>query len=243
MKVIVNPRIILFFILTLVTLNSYAKDNKYQIQEVAKSLNATDLADLMVIESIYSETIVSEDDKLVFYITGNQKKINNGRRSELAIDYPFNVGDEVIYQFEVFIPPSYTPDSEGRWSVITQWHDQPNPNLGESWQNFPGRSPLVALYDKYLDGKLVFGISYNNDFVPIPLKIGSWNKLNFHFNWSNTHNGSLSLRINDHSNFYFQGPNMHNEYQHYLKIGLYRHPKITNKNHIYFRNLQINSSL
>lgn len=239
MKAIVNIRTMLLFISTFFTLTSQAKDTENQIQEVAKSLNASYLADLMVIESIYGETIVSEDDRLAFFITGNQTKINNGRRSELAIDYPYEIGDEVVYQFEVFIPYAYKSDAKGRWSLITQWHDQPNPDLGESWNNFPGRSPLVAVYEKVIDGKQVFGVSYNSGFAPIPLEIGKWNKLRFHFTWSNTSTGNLILSVNGHEEITFQGPNMHNEYQHYLKIGLYRHPDITYRNHIFFRNLSI----
>jgi hypothetical protein len=35
------------------------------------------------------------------------------------------------------------------------------------------------------------------------------------------------------------GPNMHNDFQHYLKVGMYRHREIQGDNWIYLRDIAI----
>ena len=35
------------------------------------------------------------------------------------------------------------------------------------------------------------------------------------------------------------GPNMHNGYQHYLKLGMYRHPEIATENRLDIRGVSI----
>jgi hypothetical protein len=35
------------------------------------------------------------------------------------------------------------------------------------------------------------------------------------------------------------GPNMHNGYQHYLKLGMYRHPEIATENRVAIRDVSI----
>lgn len=232
------PKIISSLILLSLSPQALSNQKSEQLDSIAKSLSAVDLVEHFEVESYYGKTITAENGKLKFSITGTQKKVNNGRRSELAIDFPFKLEDEVIYSYELFIPNEYQSDIHGRWSLISQWHDQPNPNKGETWANFPGRSPLVALYDKVVNGETIITIVYGDQARAIPINIGTWNSIVYHFRWSNSNSGVLNLKVNN-SNFTFKGPNMHNDYQHYLKIGLYRHPDITTNNHVYFRNLKI----
>ncbi|CZF77474.1 heparin lyase I family protein [Grimontia marina] len=232
------PKIISSLILLSLSTKSLSNQKSEQLDSIAKSLSAVELIEYFEVESYYGKTIFSETEKLKFSISGSQEKINNGRRSELAIDFPFKLEDEVIYRYELFIPSDYESDIQGRWSLITQWHDQPNPNKGETWSNFPGRSPLVALYEKVDKGETNFTIVYGGQVISIPINLGTWNQITYHFRWSNSNSGFLNLKVNN-STFTFNGPNMHNDYQHYLKIGPYRHPDISTDNHIYFRNLKI----
>lgn len=216
-------------------------EKKEDLELIADALNAKSLLNMISLEADFGKTVVVANNSLKFEISREQQKIYNGLRSELSIDFPFKEGDEIYYSFDIFIPHSFKSDPNGRWSSFGQWHDQPNPALGETWSTFPGRSPLVLLFDKLIDGKQRFGLNYGDLSVELPLIIGKWNKLQFHFKWSTDSNGFLVLNVNDGTEFKFQGVNMHNKYQHYLKIGLYRHPQIFGSNHVYYRNLNIHS--
>lgn len=216
-----------------------AVEKKDDLELIVEALNAKSLVKMISLEADFGKTAVIANNSLKFEISRDQQKIHNGLRSELSIDYPFKEGDEVYYSFDIFIPHSFKSDPHGRWSSLSQWHDQPNPALGETWSTFPGRSPLVLLFDKLVDGKQKFGLNYGDQSVVLPLKSGKWNQLQFHFKWSTGLDGFLVLRVNNETEFKLRGVNMHNEYQHYLKIGLYRHPMILGSNHVYYRNLEI----
>ena len=214
-------------------------EQRKDVELVAEALNARPLNKMIEFEAELGNTLFILDNALKFVISENQKKINNGIRSEITVDYPFKKGEEVYYSFDIFIPISFKSDSHGRWSSLGQWHDQPNPDLSESWQTFPRRSPLVFIFDKIIDEKQVFGLNYGNEKIRLPLKVGQWNKLSFHFKWSLGFDGFLELKVNNGKKISFFGKNMHNAYQHYLKIGLYRHPNIIGANYVYYRNLKI----
>ncbi|UUM33084.1 polysaccharide lyase [Vibrio japonicus] len=212
-----------------------ASTTQQQIENIANSLNAQGLMQFMRLEAVYDKTIIPLDNKLKFVIRECQDEIHNGLRSELTVNYPFNAGDKVTYEYQLYIPRYFSSDPQGRWFVLTQWHDQPDPALGETWEGFPGRSPLVSLYSAP-DSK--FGVTYNGDSTILPFHLGMWNTLKFEFLWSEGDEGKLAVHVNG-VEFNFSGKNMHNNYQHYLKIGMYRHRDIENKNEILFRNLKI----
>lgn len=216
-------------------------DKEEDVELIASALGAKSLAEMISLEAVFGRTVVVKNNSVKFEISREQEKINNGVRSEVSINYPFKEAEEIIYSFEIFIPNSFKSDPSGRWSSLAQWHDQPDPALGETWSTFPGRSPLVLVFDKLIDDNQVFGLNYGDQSVELPLIIGKWNKLQFHFKWSTDSNGFLVLNVNDGTEFKFYGGNMHNKYQHYLKIGLYRHPQIFGSNHVYYRNLNIHS--
>ncbi len=212
-----------------------ATTTQQKIENVASSLNAHGLTQFMRLEAVYDKTIIPLEDKLKFVIQGCQDKIHNGIRSELTVNYPFSAGDKVTYEYQIYIPRYFPSDPEGRWFLLSQWHDQPDPALGETWENFPGRSPLVALYS---GPDSTFGLIYGEEMTVLPFYLGMWNTLKFEFLWSEGNDGKLAVHVNG-IQFNFSGKNMHNNYQHYLKIGMYRHRDIESKNEIYFRNLKI----
>jgi hypothetical protein len=52
------------------------------------------------------------------------------------------------------LPEDFNADDLGnRWWVMGQWHDQPDRTQGETWPDFPGRSPPVAFNNDRVDDK------------------------------------------------------------------------------------------
>lgn len=228
--------LIIFFIF--LTCCSNQKYNDDPIIFITSALDIPHLKGITSLEAVFGQTLFVEEGYVKFKISNHQDVIYNGIRSEVAIDFPFTVGEEVIYNFEMFLSENFTSDPKGRWSILAQWHDQPDPSKGEKWLNFPARSPLVYIFDIIKDGEQRFGIKYGNDLVYIPIELGKWNFFSFHFKWSPESDGLLKFKMND-IEYVFRGANMHNNYQHYLKIGLYRHPSIVGSNYIYFRKLKL----
>ena len=52
-------------------------------------------------------------------------------------------------------------------------------------------------------------------------------------------NGGIRAEISIKPAAVLDGPNMHNDYQHYLKLGMYRHPDIATANSIFIDDISI----
>ena len=209
-------------------------------KDLAKALNAEQLSQYMYLEAIPDETVKINKSSVAFSIDKNQPKLNSGTRSELSINFPYKVGESVGYKFDMFIPASFMSDDLNRWSLLAQWHDQPNFDKGEVWKNHPKLSPPVFIFTESNYGSFGIGIQYGlNQRVWFPIQKNLWHQFEFRFLWSKTNEGKLQVLLNDAYKFSFEGQNMLNEYQHYLKVGLYRHPEIKGHNEIHFRNLSI----
>lgn len=222
-------------------LNTSDINSSSNIKSISKSLSSYNLIDYMFIEANPGKSIFIYNKHVDFVINKDQKKLFNGIRSEISVNYPYNVGDQVEYKFEIKIPEDFKSDKEKiRWWTFAQWHDQPNPNLGETWSNFEGSPPPVSLFTEDRNNQFGIGINYLNDRIWLPVKKGVWIKLSFSFVWSNKEDGSLVVNISNMYTHKFYGTNMLNEYYHYLKIGMYRHPKINTENRLSYRNLSIN---
>jgi hypothetical protein len=59
--------------------------------------------------------------------------------------------------------------------------------------------------------------------------------------WSTTDTGRVAMYLDDMDKALLtaEGANMHNRFQHYLKLGMYRHPEIMSRNSIHIRQLSI----
>lgn len=208
--------------------------------QVAKSLGAEQLREYMFLEAIPEETIFAEDSSIQFSIKSKQKKMFSGVRSELSVNYPFETKQRVSYRFDILVPNNFISDDDNRWYILAQWHDQPNPKLGETWKDFPGRSPITYLYTEKINRNFGIGIRYGDSAHWFPIEYDQWYTLEFDFLWSDDEDGQLKFTVDESDPILFKGKNMHNKYQHYLKIGMYRHPKIQSSNNIKFRALFIN---
>lgn len=240
-------KVIRWFVITaLITLSftCYAQssqvDNKAFTAQLAKSLSADHLYKYMFLEAVANETVTYTENNITFSIGPNQARLHSGIRSELSIDYPYELGQTVSYRFDLKVADDFKSDKQNRWSLFAQWHDQPNPKRGETWQNFPGNSPMVSLFTESRQGVFGIGIDYGRVYREwIPLSKGQWHSFQFTFLWSNKQDGKLTVVLHDETLFLFTGANMLNDFQHYLKIGLYRHSKIPTRNQISFKALDI----
>lgn len=196
--------------------------------------------------------IMGEGDErhLGLAVLDRQAKVHGGSRAEISVDFPFVEGQTVRYEWRFMVPADFSFDEPlNRWCVIGQWHDQPDPRLSETWDAFPSRSPPVLLSIGSLDGSPGIALVYGPDqpdskqetIGVVPLKVGRWHQLSMTIHWSRSDTGKAALHMDDMSKplLIASGPNMNNAYQHYFKVGLYRHPAITTNNWIYVDDIRI----
>lgn len=181
------------------------------------------------------------------------ERVSNGNRAEILHDN----GDRPGSQAWSFLVPRDFVDTEWRprlWQCVGQWHDQPDPQRGETWATFPGHSPAIALYYTSKHGvpalELWYGAKMQQDIVAVaPIRKGEWLDVVFHIGWSSGATGFVEAWLNgqplitpqrpQHRVF---GPNMWNAYPHFLKVGLYRTSEITTTNSVYFDEVRVGGS-
>lgn len=183
---------------------------------------------------------------LEFRLIPGQARKNNGIRAEVSVNYPFKVGDVVRYAWKMRLPEDFKGDDpQNRWWVMGQWHDQPDPTQGETWDDFPGRSPPVSFNYVRLDGKdflsLLVGSPKMTRIGLIPIRRGFWHSIDVVLKWSQGADGKVAVYLDGAKEPVVsgRGPNMHNGFQHYLKVGMYRHPQIATENRVAIRAVSI----
>lgn len=183
---------------------------------------------------------------LEFRLVPGQAKKNNGIRAEISVNYPYAVGEIVRYQWEMRLPKDFAADEpRNRWWVMGQWHDQPDKTKGETWEGFPAHSPPVSFNYVRRDGQdflsLLVGSPRMKSVGLIPISRDTWHALDVLIKWSQGDDGRVAVFL-DRSKaptVSATGPNMHNAFHHYLKLGMYRHPEIATENRLNIRNVRI----
>ena len=200
------------------------------------------------VPSIENIAIQSEgaDQHLGLYLLAGQQKLNGGIRTETSVDYPHQSSETVRYAWRFMVPQGFQSDApKNRWWIIGRWPDQPNRDQREAWDDFPSRSPPVLLSIGELDDRLAIGMAYGPDQSqnrrPFFIEPGQWHNLAVEIRWSQKADGRAAFFLNDmnQSAAMIDGPNMHNDFQHYLKLGMYRHPEIATDNWIYLDDLTV----
>lgn len=200
------------------------------------------------VPAVENVTILGDgpDKHLGLHVFSGQKKLNGGIRAEVSVDYPHRQGDTVRYAWRFMVPKGFVSDApKNRWWIIGQWHDQPDKNRNESYDGFPSRSPPVLISLGELQGRPGLGLAYGQDqsqkLGPIFIEPGKWHSIAVIIHWSLKADGKATFFLDDMSKpvASAEGPNMHNDYQHYLKLGMYRHPEIQTDNWIYIDDLKI----
>lgn len=183
---------------------------------------------------------------LEFRLVPGQAKKNNGIRAEISVNFPYQVGDVVRYRWKMRLPEEFQADDpQNRWWVMGQWHDQPDQNLGETWSGFPGRSPPVSFNYGRREGKdflsLLVGSPRMKSAGLIPVTRGRWHSIEVVIKWSQGSDGRVAVWVDGSKERIVRatGPNMHNGYHHYLKLGMYRHPEIATENRLGIRDVSI----
>lgn len=179
-----------------------------------------------------------------------QPKTHGGIRAEVSLDYPFQPEDTVRYTWKFRLPKDFESDApQNRWWVIGQWHDQPDRTKDETWETQPSYSPPISIGIAEIENRLAIGLSYGTTLGnhkqavsdPIPIQRGDWYTAQADIRWSQTENGSIELSLVEipESATLMKGPNMNNAYQHYLKVGMYRHPGIQSENWIHIDQINV----
>ncbi len=185
------------------------------------------------------------------------ERVSNGNRAEIFRDHGDKAGREVWYAWSFLVPRDFV-DVEWApklWQCIGQWHDQPDKTKGETWANFPGRSPSIAVYYTSKGGASAIEVWYGTYgkgeaqkiVARAPIVKGQWHDLRFHIRWSQGSDGFLEPFLDGRPLIASEkgrasGPNMWNGASHYLKIGLYRSDRITPTNSVYFDEVRIGPS-
>jgi hypothetical protein len=217
----------------------FAQSNALRNQELnfLRQAVAPDLLDVAHLQLPALENVAIGSDAsgpfLRLRTRHGQPLLHGGVRAELTIDNPHAEGDTLRYSWRFKIADDFVSDAPAnRWWLFGDWHDQPDPRLNQTWDGFPPRSPPIALGYGQIGGQdnlsLVYGAPNPITIGLIPFKRGVWNKVTVQIKWSRGASGSVAVYLNDSSTPVQQatGPNMHNSYQHFLKLGSYRHPDI-----------------
>jgi hypothetical protein len=188
----------------------------------------------------------AEDKHLGLHILPGQKKLGGGVRAEVSVDVPHEEGATLRYEWQFRVPENFKSDApRNRWCIIGQWHDQPDTRRGETWKDFPSRSPPVLIALGELHGRLGIGIEYgptqSQKHGPIFIERGKWHRIAIVIHWSQKADGKATLFFDDMTVPVktFDGPNMHNAFQHYFKFGMYRHPEIATDNWIHLKDFKV----
>lgn len=193
--------------------------------------------------------IFTEDENayLGLRLFARQQKVNSGVRAEISVDYPFQAGETVRYSWRFMLPNDFISDApQNRWWIMAQWHDQPNPALGESWEEERFLlSPPIALSFGEADGQIIavmtYGVDVSRNIGWIPIEKGIWHDISVVIHWSQDESGSASVYFDIASTSIAAatGANMRNDYQHFFKLGMYRHPDIATENWIFVDSINV----
>ena len=172
---------------------------------------------------------------------------NNGSetaRSEIQLKSTAHEGEEIYYSWFFKIDESYTESDE--WQVIGQFHDQPDPAIGETWSNYPANPPPLSY--KYSNGHFIiavysFEINSVMHIASVPITKGEWHQIKSRIFWSTDENGFMEFWLNGNQIEVsgitrYTAKNCFNKAGNYLKIGLYRSKNIDSAGIVYFDNIK-----
>lgn len=178
-----------------------------------------------------------------FRILPSQPLKNNGIRAEIAVDYPYVAHDTIEYTWDMKLVDPFPTDAQNRWWLIAQWHDQPDRNLNQTWDNFPSHSPPISLGFGQTNGSRAIALTYGTVQGPaghFPVSTEQWYSFSAKITWSQDNTGSITLTVSPGNvSITTNGPNMYNAFQHYFKTGMYRNKDIASENRVRIRNIKM----
>lgn len=205
-------------------------------QDMMPQIVASDLLAYTQLEILSPASISLQnengDQYLELEVFPFQPKVNGGIRAEISVDFPHPADATVTYSWRFRLPENSQSDRKNRWWIVAQWHDQPDIDIGETWETKPATSPAISLTYGVIDGVDHFGFSYGApdpaDLFVIPFPRGQWLDMKMVIDWSQGPDGSASFYLDNMENPVAKanGRNMYNAYRNYFKLGIYRHPGI-----------------
>lgn len=165
-------------------------------------------------------------------------------RSEIQLKSTAQEGKEIYYSWDFMIDNRYI-ESDG-FQIIGQFHDQPDPAKGETWNNYPANPPPLSY--NYINGELIiavysFEIDHVSHLVAVPITKGEWHQIKSRIFWSTTDHGFMEFwldgtQIEEFGVKRYTARNCFNKAGNYLKIGLYRSNDIDSVGIVYFDNIK-----
>ncbi|MDI1483717.1 heparin lyase I family protein [Polyangium sp. y55x31] len=185
---------------------------------------------------------------------------NGGVRSELTWDNQDRAGSDAFYAWSIRLDPSFpdidrVEDAQGRanWQVMGQWHDQPDCQKGQSWDDIETRGPAVSVNYLWLssadpkvqalmaNGELATVVGFSDAMLERPLfglivqdrlravtpiEKDQWIDVRIHHHWSRGADGRVQWFVNGQLVHTYEGSTMWSDASQYFKLGLYRNPEI-----------------
>ncbi|NPV00380.1 MAG: hypothetical protein HPY53_03255 [Brevinematales bacterium] len=168
---------------------------------------------------------------------------HTGNRTEMAYFNMDPYGEEVYYGWSCMLAPGYTDN--GKWQIIGQWHDQPDPFSNDSWSSFPRNSPPISI--NYLSNKVYLNVLYSGIKAKVMwengvnVSYGAWFDVVVRVKWSMYGDGFVEGWVNG-TNLYperIYSKTVVNRVGNYLKIGLYRDEDAAGTNIVYYDEVKI----
>ncbi|MCE0493300.1 heparin lyase I family protein [Vibrio salinus] len=219
--------------------------------DCSDEVKASKVKDALSFNQSYSDIYIESqkrainigDNSVRIVLNGDNSYIFNGERSEIDFNTSYDVGDTVEYDFDLALMDSsgYYQAWDGDWVIIAQWHDQPNPNKGETWSTFGKHSPPLSYQLRYDNGLKLVLHSENQEHV-FDVNPGSEVQCNNTIHWlyesEGSVKGSCTIDGTVHK-FSFSDQIMLNDYFHYFKMGIYRDKTIDTNMGVELRSLTI----
>ena len=134
------------------------------------------------------------------------------------------------------------------WQAMGQWHDQPDPSLGQNWSNYPAHSPPLSVL--YYQGELraMMQDTAGKQFIIGRQKIikGQWYRIDFYVYWKDDQTAFQAVYLNNTpitpyngTDYKYYRPNVYNHAGNYFKFGLYRSKNIQATNSLYYGDIKI----
>lgn len=163
--------------------------------------------------------------------TKDQKDVANSKRCEIVrmkSGGPNNDNRDCWFGWSLYIPSDWEIDPKSPENV-TQWHELPDTEIGETW-----RSPPLALAVK--GDQFNFHVRWDSraktpgnnpegtrDLPAGPIERGQWTDWVLHIRWSFKDDGLIEVWKNGKKILTHRGPNGYNDRQEtYFKAGVYK---------------------
>ncbi len=190
---------------------------------------------------IVKDPIVSNNNVGIFVLYDDDRKVNLGLRSEIAMYTGGTEGEEEWYSWRFMLDKEH--ENNSTWEILGQWHQQPAP--GRTWDNsedYINSTPIISVV--YHDGQIYLNATNKKYGIEgirskeYPINLGEWHDIKFHINWSEGSEGFVETWIDDipvefnvdgvddeftkldgHRLYY---PTLMNVSGNYIKVGTYR---------------------